>query len=354
MVLVSHRGWTFTALIAAFTPVVLASLILRFVALKRQRRASRSDDWLVVVAVASILAMEGTAIWAIHNGLGRHSSELSPQELSVQFKLLWSGNITWTLATSLLKLAALRLYLSLFPGATFKRVVWVVTVATILYAGVLIPVYIFSCKPISAGWTPSMVESHCFPSRYHALACVTIGMVLDIVIVAVPLPIVWNIHMPTRKKVAVSAMFSLGLLIVAVMTWRLIITANPNPNPDFAYNLYITAVLCHLEVWLGLLATNFPGIAPLLKGLVPQGLRKYISGNRSKKASTPRLALKTFGSSGVNSRRNEFTLLSDVGTGAENSSWEIPPKAISVERQFRVSIDQVRLDVPKVDSSRFV
>ncbi|ORY11109.1 hypothetical protein BCR34DRAFT_601561 [Clohesyomyces aquaticus] len=256
MAFVTRRGWTLVILIVVFTAVTLISLILRFIAKRRKGRGWRTDDWLVIVAMASLFAMEGTTIWAIRNGLGTHSVQLTLSQMQVQSKL----------------------YIDIFITRTFKHACWGVMAATVVYALVLIPVYIFSCKPVSAGWDPLRVQSHYFPSRYHALACVSAGMTLDIIIVAVPLPVVWKIKMPARKKVGVSAMFSLGLLIVAVMTWRLYITAKSGDPADFSYTLYMVALLCHLELWLGLLATNFPVIAPLFPAILPTRVGEFSLG----------------------------------------------------------------------------
>lgn len=48
------------------------------------------------------------------------------------------------------------------------------------------------------------------------------------------------------------------------MAWRISTTvAAANDKPDFTHHLYITALQSHLEVWLGIVATNLPTLAPL-------------------------------------------------------------------------------------------
>jgi hypothetical protein len=57
----------------AFLPLTYATLAFRFVALKRQRRKWRADDWFMIVAVVSMTTLEGTVCWGecfLRDGLG--------------------------------------------------------------------------------------------------------------------------------------------------------------------------------------------------------------------------------------------------------------------------------------------
>lgn len=81
----------------------------------------------------------------------------------------------------------------------------------VVYAIVLIPIFIAACNPVSASWDPLLHEEKCWPWMYHSLAALSLNVLLDITIVAIPLPVVWAIQMPMRKKIGVSGMFSLGL-----------------------------------------------------------------------------------------------------------------------------------------------
>ncbi|KAF2468320.1 uncharacterized protein BDR25DRAFT_202666, partial [Lindgomyces ingoldianus] len=264
------RGRYLVIWISVFTALVFVSLTLRVLALRRQKRALRADDYLVVFATINMLALEGCTFWAIHNGLGYHATELTLRELSIQFKLEFAGNVTWTLSTVGCKLAVLKLYLVIFQGPKFKRVIWVVMAGCVVYAIVLIPIFIAACNPVRASWDPLLHEEKCWPWMYHSLAALSLNVLLDVTIVAMPLPVVWKIKMPMRKKVGVSAMFSLGLSIVAIMLWRLGTTVQALHKPaDFSYDLYIVALQSLLELWLGLIATNFPTIAPLFPLLLP-------------------------------------------------------------------------------------
>ncbi|KAF2759927.1 hypothetical protein EJ05DRAFT_315243 [Pseudovirgaria hyperparasitica] len=277
--MVSPRGEALAAWLSVFTVLTVGVLILRFYAVRIQQRALRSDDYLVAGATIAMLVLEGCTFWAIHNGLGARAATLDWPQQAVQIKLMVSAFWTWTIATTGCKLAVLRLYLAIFHTKTFRYINFVLMGLVACYPFVFIPVFMTQCTPVSAAWDPVLSLTHCRPREQHELASVAVNVAFDLLIVLLPLPWIWSLQMATRRKVTVTAMFSLGLSIVGVMIWRLVTTALPNPNPDFTYDVYILALQSHLELWLGLLAASLPTLAPLLSRMVPENVKSYFKGS---------------------------------------------------------------------------
>lgn len=72
---------------------------------------------------------------------------------------------------------------------------------------------IFACKPVNFAWNKT-IEGHCFEVRVVYLIHTIMILVLDICIVAAPMPIVWGLHTTSRTKGAVAGLFLLGGLSV--------------------------------------------------------------------------------------------------------------------------------------------
>ncbi len=89
---------------------------------------------------------------------------------------------------------------------------------TVSYAFIFIPIFFTQCKPVHAAWDPVLSLTKCRPITQQEFASVAINMALDLAVVVLPLPVVWSLRMPTRKKIAVSLMFSLGLVWVLLRT----------------------------------------------------------------------------------------------------------------------------------------
>lgn len=69
----------------------------------------------------------------------------------------------------------------------------------------------FLCRPINYNWNKSIVGS-CENTRAIEIFSAAFNMVLDVWVVCLPLPIVWQLQMPRRKKIGISTTFALGLL----------------------------------------------------------------------------------------------------------------------------------------------
>lgn len=96
----------------------------------------------------------------------------------------------------------------------FRKAVLVMMVLCVAYVPTFITVFMTQCSPVSAAWDPVLSLTNCRPRETHELVSVAINVVLDIFVVILPLPVVWKLKMPARKKAAVTGMFSIGLLYV--------------------------------------------------------------------------------------------------------------------------------------------
>lgn len=193
---------------------------------------------------------------------------------------------------------------------------------TVCYAPVFIAIFMTQCTPVWAAWDQVLSQTNCRPAEIHELASVAVNLALDLAVVLTPTPVIWTLQMPTRKKVGVSAMFSLGFLyvvypyrkrfrhcqntnphgsVIGVMIWRLITTSS-NEEPDLVYDLYTLALQSHLELWLGIIAANLPVLGPLLSRLKLSKITEYLSSGSSGRNKPDRgpsgPSVITFGSSG--------------------------------------------------------
>jgi len=73
-------------------------------------------------------------------------------------------------------------------------------------------VFIFRCTPITKVWKQQQGErKHCIGIESNYAYAVS-SVVLDILVLSMPWPIVWKLHMPTRQKIAVTGIFMLGAM----------------------------------------------------------------------------------------------------------------------------------------------
>ncbi len=70
----------------------------------------------------------------------------------------------------------------------------------------------FLCEPITYLWDKSVANGTCLNVIAAYLSVSGINLILDIVVVALPMPILWTLQMPKSKKLAISAVFGMGIM----------------------------------------------------------------------------------------------------------------------------------------------
>ncbi len=121
--------------------------------------------------------------------------------------------VCWTLATVLVKLAILTLYMRIFTTQSFQRLAIVFIVLTICFGIIYFGFAMSTCVPLSALWNP-LPGSKCRDLGAQEIGSLVPDIFLDVCIVALPMPWLLKLRMPLRNKIWVMLIFSLGLAYV--------------------------------------------------------------------------------------------------------------------------------------------
>lgn len=73
---------------------------------------------------------------------------------------------------------------------------------------------IFQCSPIAYSWNKTIVGGYCINVHVMWIVQDILFLVLDIYVVVLPLPMIWNLQITRPEKIAISGMFLLGSLYV--------------------------------------------------------------------------------------------------------------------------------------------
>lgn len=77
---------------------------------------------------------------------------------------------------------------------------------------VYVLVNIFYCVPVAAYWNLRLSQEKCIDEGGSLISNAVINMILDIILVLLPIPLVWNVQLPQRQRTGLIAMFALGFL----------------------------------------------------------------------------------------------------------------------------------------------
>lgn len=121
-------------------------------------------------------------------------------------------NILWVTANTLIKLSVLHFYVSIFITVAMARTALIVGLLSLGYwiAFVLSTALVY--QPETCSWDRNIKDDACASSYKYYLASSILNTILDIVIVALPLPCLWGLQMKLSKKIALSVILSLGVM----------------------------------------------------------------------------------------------------------------------------------------------
>ena len=70
------------------------------------------------------------------------------------------------------------------------------------------------CHPLAFNWDQTIPSGHCGNEIAAYIAAHSMNFALDVSLAILPMPVLWGLQMPTKKKIEISIMFSLGTLFV--------------------------------------------------------------------------------------------------------------------------------------------
>jgi hypothetical protein len=96
----------------------------------------------------------------------------------------------------------------------FRHAIIVTETLVLCYFVTCVPIALGGCHPISYFWNKDQ-EGWCLDEiqffRWNGVA----NLLLDVLILTLPMPMVWNLHLRTKQKVALTGIFCLGGLSVS-------------------------------------------------------------------------------------------------------------------------------------------
>lgn len=90
-----------------------------------------------------------------------------------------------------------------------KRALIALAVFIVIWALTAFFCSIFLCYPIESSWNPT-IDGTCIDYGQVTLVIGILNVIVDFALLAIPIPIVWGLYMPTRRKFLLSLTFSVG------------------------------------------------------------------------------------------------------------------------------------------------
>ena len=109
------------------------------------------------------------------------------------------------------KMVLLLFYLRLSPVQWFK---WSIYFAMFFLFSTQVAIFfaaIFPCKPVAKAWDP-FLEGTCIDQKPIYQATAITGVISDVFLIAIPIPMVVKLQLPRRQKIGLMLMFMVGAM----------------------------------------------------------------------------------------------------------------------------------------------
>lgn len=127
--------------------------------------------------------------------------------------LAYIATILWGVEMLLLKYSILCLYLRIFPHMWLKRCVFAFMAFTGCLVGPLLLTASFRCNPVRAQWDlEAAATAKCLDWLVILKLTTFYEVIAEIVLFALPVPVVLQLQMARAKKIQLIIFFGLGVL----------------------------------------------------------------------------------------------------------------------------------------------
>lgn len=307
-------------LICILTPVTaLATLVVLLrVALRLRRRVGVGlDDWLIIAAMvtanlfppsissasfassSNIFLSLQILTWATYTiatlfvhlgGLGRPllvNLAIDPDRLTINQKLLFSGEIIYPTAIATTKYSILAMYWRIFPTKTVRLGAFILGGMTTAWWLAVCLVAVLQCTPQGKVFNPVGIEGTCIDNNDFFLGNSIPNIITDVAILCLPTYEVGKLNLPRSQRIALGLVFLLGAGVIVASSVRLhfhIVLAKLGPTADFTTAMFDPVLWTVLEPDMAVICASLPALRPLLTGFMDSSLflplkSYFLSGN---------------------------------------------------------------------------
>lgn len=142
-------------------------------------------------------------------GLGKHISQV-PEPRSQLALVLFVVNFVYNTGLSLVKLSVLLFYIRIFKSIrTYRIAFWIVGIIIVGWCIAINFLALFTCVPVQKAWNRT-TPGHCLDTHQTFLGATISNILVDFIILILPMPMLWQLHIETRRKFGLVGVFAAG------------------------------------------------------------------------------------------------------------------------------------------------
>ncbi|KAH7411250.1 hypothetical protein BKA64DRAFT_720013 [Cadophora sp. MPI-SDFR-AT-0126] len=256
----SRSGFFFITVVTVYA-VAVVFVASRFIIKGMKRTKGRTDwsDWLLLLAILIAIPNFYICVKGSRKGFGNHFWELEDGQLKDILKMIYIAEVIYVIQLAVPKLSILVFYINSLPDNGFRHAVFVTMGFIILSTAIISTLTVVSCYPhlLLLGQRLERAVSG------YQRDC-------DLIIIALPIPILKGMRLPWKEKAIVLFMLAAGssTVLISVLRIKSIIGFGNSNDPSWDYVIITTWSI--YEVYVTIIVASLPTIRNLLVYLFPR------------------------------------------------------------------------------------
>ncbi|KAK2667840.1 hypothetical protein RAB80_017031 [Fusarium oxysporum f. sp. vasinfectum] len=252
-------------------PIAFIALLQRFYTKIRLRKKIEVDDYVFHIDASIDDGHNTVATLAsiAQRGMCSHSWEMSLENYQRYSLLSYIAAPIYMLCNGFTKLSLLTYYLRISPQRFFRIAVWISIGVVSVYTIVITLMMFLVCTPPRKAFN-FKVDGKCMDAAILYMATAVSNIVTDVILFILPIPTIYNLHMPGIQKAGVIVVFGIASMTVVSSVIRLVylpvVLASTDPSWDAAPANIWTFIEGNLFVICG----STPTLRQFFKLFMPQ------------------------------------------------------------------------------------
>ncbi|KAL6401780.1 integral membrane protein [Ilyonectria robusta] len=217
----------------------------------------------VLITIAWLMALANflSVLLCIPHGWGQHAWNVTIQDATKLNRYLLPIMITYVWCPVLTRLAILSVLYRIDPSRWFRISAYAIAFAVVVYSVTFTVLLSGPCNPIDAGANNCLINL--------GLAQVLLSIFSDVAVIILPIPTLWKLQMPFRKKMLTGGILTLGSGVLLATIARAPYMKLLVSSTDFTQTMAEIGVVSALELNLGIVCNNLMRMKPFISRYFP-------------------------------------------------------------------------------------
>ncbi|CAO1599702.1 hypothetical protein XANCAGTX0491_003418 [Xanthoria calcicola] len=323
---------------AVIVSVLATSAVAVRLACRRHLKVAVSyDDYIIIIGLVIAVVQCVLQGYSVALGTGKHLIRIGLADTKTYVKVTYAFQFLMSASMIFIKLSILLFYRRLFPRenttARWRTCHWSLCIASVGVGVIQCFGIAFQCTPVAYFWDRTIPGGHCINMMAFFRFANIANLLTDILILAMPIPIVWSLRLDRQKKFGVCGLFLLGGFVCVASIMRFYYLESVGKGVDPTWDNVDVMIWSTVEPCVGVVCACLPVMGPLLRTHIMSFTTSVFRSDSkwSKEASSGFSAQSGSAHTGASRDRKSFGKIGERGKGGGGHDEEmgIPLKEAS-------------------------